>query len=312
MTPLHAILAAFSASLFFAVADVILKKALQHASPTMAAIVTAGTQWCIFTVICFSLGAFTNLSGSALPWLIAAGVLNPVLFLFFYMLGIHRIGVARSAPLKSCSPIVSVICAFIFLGEKLSVLQYLGVALAVGGLLVITTEGLRKHSRGKDPGAPSPAESGADSTGKGKRTRRLGYLFPILAGVSTGFSAIPLKFGLTALPSPLLGAWIGSSLSVLIYPCLALTFPAGERFRIRGPAWPWLILAGSAAATAIYSLFFAIQLGQVSIVTTLYQTSPLFVLLLTALFLRQLERVTAQVVVGGLMIVIGSLLVTIR
>ena len=312
MTPLHAILAAFSASLFFAVADVILKKALQHASPTMAAIVTAGTQWCIFTVICLSLGAFTNLSGSALPWLIAAGVLNPVLFLFFYMLGIQRIGVARSAPLKSCSPIVSVVCAFVFLGERLSALQYLGVALAVGGLLVITTEGLRKHSRGEEPGAPSPAESGADSTGKGKRTRRPGYLFPILAGVSAGFSAVLFKFGLTALPSPLLGAWIGSSLSVLIYPCLALTFPAAERFRIRGPAWPWLILAGAAAATAIYSLFFAIQLGQVSIVTTLYQTSPLIVLLLTALFLRQLERVTAQVVAGGLMTVIGSLLVTIR
>ncbi len=312
MTPLHAILAALSASLFFAIADVILKKALQHTSPTMATIVTAGTQWCIFTVICFSLGTFTNLSSSALPWLIAAGVLNPVLFLFFYMLGIHRIGVARSAPLKSCSPIVTVIFAFIFLGEKLSALQYLGVALAVAGLLVMATEGLRKNSRGEDPGAPNPVASGADSTEKGKRYRRLGYLFPILAGVSTGISSILFKFGLTALPSPLLGAWIGSSLSVLIYPFLALMFPAGERFRIRRPAWPWLILAGSTAATAIYSLFLAIQLGQVSIVTTLYQTSPLLVLLLTVLFLRQLERVTAQVVVGGLMTVIGSLLVTIH
>lgn len=311
MTPFHAILAACSAAFFFAIADIFLKKALQFASPTMSSIVTAGTQWCIFTVICLSLGTFKGLSSPALPWFIVAGLLNPVFFLFFYMIGIHRIGVARSAPLKSCSPVVSVICAFIFLGEKLFALQYLGIALAIVGLLVITTEGLRKSTPVKNSGTLDRGKSDRNLTTEEKRHRRLGYVFPILAGISTGISSILFKFGLIILPSPVLGVWIGASLSLLIYPFLALIFPPEERFRIKKPAWVWLILAGSTAGTAIYSLFLSLQLGQVSIVTTLYQTSPLLVLVLTALFLRQLERVTLQVVVGGLMTVAGILLVTL-
>ena len=64
-------------------------------------------------------------------------------------------------------------------------------------------------------------------------------------------------------------------------------------------------------ATAIYSLFAAIHHGMVSIVTTLYQISPLIVLVLAILFLRKLERVTPRVVAGGLMTVGGGVLVSV-
>ena len=62
---------------------------------------------------------------------------------------------------------------------------------------------------------------------------------------------------------------------------------------------------------AIYSLFTAIHLGLVSIVTTLYQISPLIILALAVLILRELERVTPRVVVGAILTVGGGIMVTI-
>jgi uncharacterized membrane protein len=124
-----------------------------------------------------------------------------------------------------------------------------------------------------------------------------------------GIGAVLVKIGLAITPSPLLGAWIGSSVAVLFFPFLALCFPMGERRRIPRAARRWLIPAGAAAATAIYSLILAIHLGEVSIVTTLYQTSPLMVLVLTVIFLRRLERVTPRVVLGALLTVGGGSMV---
>ena len=311
MTSSDAILAALSAALFFSLADISLKKALQYSSPTMAINVISWIQWVLFTVICWVTGAFSHISNPTFPWFFLTGFMNPALFLFFYMLGIRRIGVVRSAPLKSCSPIVSVICAFVVLGERLAALQYVGIALTIGGLFVITSEGLRGGGAMRaHPEDPSRDAQGPPSE-KGKLYLKLGYLFPILAGVSTGISSVLFKTVMKTLPVPVLGAWVGASLAVLLYPFVAFLYPPGARFHIHRSAWPWLIGGGVATTAAIYSLFTAIHLGLVSIVTTLYQISPLIILALAVLILRELERVTPRVVVGAILTVGGGIMVTI-
>ncbi|HJM43585.1 MAG TPA: DMT family transporter [Nitrospinota bacterium] len=307
MTPVFAILAALSAAFFFAVADIFLKRSLQFTSPTMAPLITAPVQWILFTVFCLYAGAFAEINTSALPWFMAAGFMNSVSFLFLFLLAIQRVGVARAAPLKGCSPIFTAIFAFVILGERLAAFQYLGIALAVAGLFVITSEGW-----GRDPrpaGVPAPDRVSGDGTppAAGAGSAKVGFYISILAGAAVGIGAVLVKIGLAITPSPLLGAWIGSSVAVLFFPFLALCFPMGERRRIPRAARRWLIPAGAAAA--IYSLILAIPLGEVSIVTTLYQTSPLMVLVLTVIFLRRLERVTPRVVPGALLTVGGGSMV---
>ena len=78
----------------------------------------------------------------------------------------------------------------------------------------------------------------------------------------------------------------------MLFPLIALLFPPGQRYRFSSGALPWLILAGVGASAAMYGLVLSIGLGQVSVVFTLAQTSPIFVIALTVLFLRKLERVT--------------------
>ena len=318
MTSSYAILWALSAGFFFALGDFSLKMALQYSSPTVAINVMVWVQWVIFTVICWVSGTFSNFSNPAFPWFLVTGFMNPVLFLFLYTLGIQRIGLVRSAPLKGFTPVVAVVFAFVVLEERLIAFQYVGIAMTIGGIFAITTEDIRRESPIRDPAAPSPGGGGAadgpsekNPTEKTPAYRRLGYLFTILAATSTGLSSVLFKIVLLRLPSPLFGAWLGACLGVVLYPFVAFLFPPGERFGLRRSAWPWLICGGASMATAIYSLFAAIHLGLVSIVTTLYQISPLIVLVLAVLFLRKLERVTPRVVAGGLMTVGGGILVSV-
>jgi drug/metabolite transporter (DMT)-like permease len=54
----------------------------------------------------------------------------------------------------------------------------------------------------------------------------------------------------------------------------------------------------------------ALGVGAVSVVAPLVGTMPLFVLALSAAFLRHVERISARLVAGTLLIVLGVYLIT--
>jgi uncharacterized membrane protein len=54
----------------------------------------------------------------------------------------------------------------------------------------------------------------------------------------------------------------------------------------------------------------ALSLGQVSVVTPLNGTAPLFVLALAFVFLKGVEQVTGHIVLGSVLIVVGVFLLT--
>jgi drug/metabolite transporter (DMT)-like permease len=221
----------------------------------------------------------------------------------FYFLGIQRIGIARSAPLKGSAPVFAVVFAFGILGERLALLQYFGIAMVVGGILVISTEG---WSRIQAP--PLSHSSKKDGLTSGS-PNKLYYLFPVLAGLMGGIASTLFKISMSEMPSALLGVWIGSTEGLLLFPLIALLFPHRQRYQFSLAALRWAILAGVFASAAMYGLVLSIGMGQVSVVFTLAQTSPVFVIALSALFLRRVERVTLRVILGAVLTVGGGVLV---
>ncbi len=291
MTPSPAVFAALIAALFFALSDVCLRNALRFTTPISACIAMMAVEWVGFTALALAGGLFSAFTLTGLLWFALAGFLNPVLFLAFYLLGIQRIGIARSAPLKGSSPIFATAFAVAVMGERLTPFHYMGIGLVVTGVIIISTE--------KPKGS---------STASGKLSGWwVGAVFPLLAGVSSGIASNIYKISMTHVPSPLLGSWVGVTEGLVLYPLLAFLFPREDRFHIDlRRAWHWLVMGGLTAMVSLYGVFYAIRLGQVSIVFTLVQTSPLFVILLSILFLRQVERVTPRVIFGGLLTVGGS------
>ena len=309
MTPTFAILVALVAALGFAVTDICLRKGLRHSTPDMGALVSVAAQWLAYTIIIGAAGRFSGLTGVGLGWFFLTGILNPGLFLIFFIIGIQRIGVARSASIKGSGPIFAAILAFFFLGERLKGLEYAGIILAVGGIIIISAEGLNRLAEAAPVAAPSAAGGTGNPHPEGSPPRMLDYLFPLLAGIAGGCGSVLYKLSLEKMPSPLLGVWVTTTTGLLMYPFLAFFFPPGRRFGVRWPGVPWLVLSGLTAGAAVYGMAFAFHLGQVSIVFTFVQTSPLMVLLLSVFFLRRLERITPKLVFGACLTVGGGILV---
>lgn len=74
----------------------------------------------------------------------AMGVFSTVLASFLVMGGIRIIGASHAAIISSVGPISTIILAYIFLGERLSAVQWIGTLIVIAGVLTIT---LNKNSR---------------------------------------------------------------------------------------------------------------------------------------------------------------------
>ena len=288
--PLLSVWVALSSALLHAVANTTARSALRTASPITASLMLVWIQWILFSLLLVPAGGFGSINVVGLLLFCAAGLMSPLLFIVFFFIGIQRIGAARASTIKSAAPIYAVIFAVAFLGERPTALRYLGIAAVMAGVLSLVWE----------------TEDKKDRVG-----RRSDYVFPLLAGVCAGVSAVLYKAGLSRMDTPLLSAWIGATEAVLLFPLVVRVFPKADRYRIGSQrAWLWLTLSGVASSGAVYCQILSIKLGEVSTAFTLAQTSPLFVVLISALFLRELERVTPRVVLGAVLTVGGGIMLS--
>jgi len=69
---------------------------------------------------------------------IMLGIFSTVLPATFLMQGIARVGASQAALLSAGGPIITVVLAVLFLGEQLSSMQWIGCALNMAGVLMIT------------------------------------------------------------------------------------------------------------------------------------------------------------------------------
>lgn len=303
MTPSFAIAVAVGTALTFAITEISLRNSLQSASLVTVSMLVLLVQSLVLTGFILFTGKFSEMRFPGIMWFALAGLGNPIFHMVFYFLGIQRIGIARSAPLKGSAPVFAVVFAFGILGERLALLQYFGIAMVVGGILVISTEGWSRIQ------APSLSHSSKKDDLTSGSPNKLYYLFPVLAGLMGGIASTLFKISMSEMPSALLGVWIGSTEGLLLFPLIALLFPPRQRYQFSLAALRWAILAGVFASAAMYGLVLSIGMGQVSVVFTLAQTSPVFVIALSALFLRRVERVTLRVILGAVLTVGGGVLV---
>src|SRR4029450_5275020 len=77
-----------------------------------------------------------------------------------------------------------------------------------------------------------------------------------------------------------------------------------------GPSLAYFVAAGVAENAGVLLSVIALSIGTVSVVAPLSGSGPLFVLALSFLFLRGVERLSARVVGGTLLIVLGVYLIT--
>ena len=230
-----------------------------------------------------------SLSSPAMLYFLISGCLQPLCARALFYEGLTRIGVSRAGPLRGAEPFFAAAIAVAFLHERPGVAIYSGTVLIVAGVWVVS--GIQ---------------------GGEKKWRVLDCAFPLGAALVSAVSQNLRKKGLDILPDPFIAAVTVTSTSLVL---LSLFLWSTNRMRVlrmeRGSFF-YFLAAAAIAATAQVLTFIALGRGQVSAIIPLLNTTPLFILVFSKIFLRGVERVTPRITLGAILMVSGVVLIASR
>jgi uncharacterized membrane protein len=229
------------------------------------------------------------LKSPAMIYYVISGCIQPLFARALFYQGITRIGVARAGPLRGIEPLFASAIAVVFLHERPGGLVFLGTLLIVASLWLIS---------GKQQGDT--------------RWRVLDALFPISAALISAISQTLRKQALTIIPDPIVAVAMVTSVSLVLLIGFVLVTRRTHQLRLERGGFPFFFCAAIIAALAQVANFIAIGRGQLSVIIPLLNTSPLFTVFFSAVFLRKIETVNSRIVLGAILMVGGVVLITAR
>lgn len=277
----YALIAAFS----FGLNAVLVRKGMKESTPVTATLMVAGVQVTILSaLLLFDPPAF---NWTAVFYFILAGLFAAILGRTLNYLSIDKLGVPISTSLTGTNPIFALILAVIFLGEKVSTATVLGSLLVVVGIALMSGSGAEGKLNARD------------------------LVIPLASAFFYACSSAVRKIGLIILPESVLGAVVGALTSLIAYPLLLRLMGRTGEFKLSRKSIPWLIGGGIATSTAWIGMFTATQMGSVSVTSAIIGANPLFGLILSAILLRDSEKITPRVAAGSMLIVVAVLIITL-
>jgi drug/metabolite transporter (DMT)-like permease len=266
---------------------ILTKLGLKYSDVRRSVVVAFGANLLVLGLALLVFRPSLAVEGTGVALFVVDGVLS-LLAVSLLFLGVDRVGPAISYPIKSASPIAAVLFAALWLHEVASLRVYLGALLAVAGVILLSVQ-----------------------RAAGGVRWQAAVWFPIVGALFFAADNVVRKAALRDLPSPLVGLTVAVATSFfLALAAHLLLSPAGKRTVLDAGA-PYFAAAGVLQAGALLAVYAALSMGLVAVVVPLYTSSPLFVLPLSALFLRGVERVTPRIVVGALAVVLGVVLVAL-
>jgi drug/metabolite transporter (DMT)-like permease len=270
-------------SIFYAGALVSARAGMRHSTPTTVTLVSILMQNLLLWAAVFVTGGVHAVPLSGILLFTLVGVFQLGVRLFAYT-GVEKIGASRSSTLQSVSPLFSATIAIVFLGEQTSLLIILGTLLVVVGIVLVSWR-------------PEREVAGF---------RRWHLLLPLGAALLTGMNHPIRRYVLTMAHEPLFFSALMGLVSFggfLIY--LALS-PSSQRLVWNPQAvWPFLT-TGLCETFSILCIITAISLGRVVIVAPIAACYPVWSLIFAGIFLRNVESIHWQVVVGIVSVVAGN------
>ena len=200
--------------------------------------------------------------------------------------GIRTMGSAITSTIVNTTPMFSTALAMVVLEERPGPLVLAGVALIVGGLVIISWEGSERSW---------------------KRTE---LIFPFLAAGLFAMKDVTVRWGLGGSGSPILAAGIAAFTSTVEI-WLINRYVHKETFLLPPKhVIHWFVSSGLFTGGSFLFMFLALSMERVSIIAPLVNSYAVFVLLLTPLIARQIERVNLRKTAGTVLVVAGIFLIS--
>ena len=276
---------ALGAAVLSAAATIFIRQGLRGSDPYTGfwinLIVGALTFWIVVLVT----ENRVHLTTHSVLLFVAAGLIGTVGGRLLRFLSIEQVGASVSSAVLNLQPLISTALAIVLLGEEVTLPILLGTVVIVGGTLILSSSGARLGFR--------PWQ----------------IALPLGSATCFGVVAILRKVGLSQM-GPVVGTTINVTTALVAYSTFMLAFGHRGILACRGRTLAYFVAAGLAENVAVFMTIVGLSLGAVSVVTPLTASAPIFVLLLSPIFLRGVEVLTGRVIVGTLLIVLGVYLIT--
>jgi uncharacterized membrane protein len=290
MTSIPAEFYALANAFLFALHNILSKKALRHSNPATAVISGLLINIIFLWGLSVLFVPLSSLTSASILIFAVVGLFQPGLTRLLTYKGIDTLGVAVTDPIRATTPLFSAMMAIIFLGEKLTLPIVFATLMIIAGITLLSWRNGSMNLGGS----------------------AVFLWYPIAASALAGATQVVRKFGLAAVPHPFLAAAVTATSSFVVS-ILTLWYveKSQETWKMNRQCFWWFLAAGITISFGMVCIYYALDLGKVSVVIPIASTGPFFSLILTALFLRDVERVTLRIVLSAAMIVGGVLVLTL-
>lgn len=273
-------------SAFFAgITAVLAKIGIERVNSTLATalrtVVVLAFSWLMVFVV-GSQNTIGQITGGTL-WFLALSGLSTGASWLCYFKALQLGDVNKVAPIDKSSTVLTILLAFLFLGEPVSLPQVLGVlGIGTGTLLMITKkQGLRSSAQGN------------------------GWLvYAFLSAVFASLTSIFSKIGVENVESNLGTALRTVVVLVMAWGMVFLTGAQKGIGRISRKSWLFLFLSGITTGLSWLCYYRALQEGPASVVVPIDKLSILVTILFSGLVLH--EKLAPKAAVGLVLILAGT------
>jgi len=216
------------------------------------------------------------LKSPVMIYYVISGCMQPLFARALFYQGITRIGVARAGPRRGIEPLFATAIAVAFFHEQPGWLVFLGTVLIVASLWLIS---------GKHAGDT--------------KWRLIDAIFPISAALISAISQSLRKQALAVIPDPFVAVAVVTTVSLILL--LGFLFATGrtDQLKMDRDGFRFFLCAAVIATLAQVANFIALARGDLSVIIPLLNTTPLFTVCFSAVFLRAVENINLRIVIGA-------------
>ena len=250
-----------------------------------------------------------EISARTLIFLVLSGIATGASWLcYFHALQIGDIN--KVTPVDKCSVVLTMLLAFIFLGEGISVLKIVCMVLiGVGTLLMI--EKKVSHAQPEKQTEPETEKNGDNQSSPGQKWSGsyTWFLYAFGSAFFASLTSILGKVGIEGVESNLGTAIRTIVVLIMAWLVVAVTGKLSEVRKIDRKSWIFLILSGFATGGSWLCYYRALQTGPASVVVPVDKLSIVVTVIFSYVVFR--EKLSRKGLAGLIMIVGGTLLLTI-
>jgi len=284
------ILFAFGSALFAGATAVLAKIGVKKVDSMLATAIRTVIILIFSWLMVFIVGSWDtilSINPKSYVFLILSGLATGASWLCYFK-ALQLGDVNKVTPIDKFSTVLTMIMAFIILGEPITLAKSIGItSIALGTYLMVANKKMQQE------------QSTAGTAGSAW------LIYAILSAVFASLTAILAKIGIVGIESNLGTAIRTVVVLIMAWLMVFITNKHGEIKEIDRKSWIFLCLSGITTGLSWLCYYKALQDGQASIVVPIDKLSIVITVAFSYFFLK--EKVTAKSFMGFILIVAGTM-----